>query len=86
MTRPLRVLHLEDSPRDAEIVRHRLHVDGLACNILVANGKDSFEAALAGEHFDLIISDSQTSSTTWSPEISLVSSNIRLSPDRARNG
>ena len=28
MTRPLRVLHLEDSPRDAELVRHRLEVDG----------------------------------------------------------
>ncbi len=57
MTRPLRVLHLEDSPRDAEMVRHRLDVDGLACNILVAKGKDSFEAALADEHFDLIIYD-----------------------------
>jgi PAS domain S-box-containing protein len=57
LTRLLRVLHLEDSPRDAEIVRHRLHADGLACNILVAKGKDSFEAALAGEPFDLIISD-----------------------------
>jgi CheY-like chemotaxis protein len=57
MTRSLRVLHLEDSPRDAEMVRHRLDVDGLACNILVASGKDSFEAALAQEPFDLIISD-----------------------------
>ena len=30
MPRPLRVLHLEDSPRDAEIVRHRLDVAGLS--------------------------------------------------------
>ena len=57
MTGPLRVLHLEDSPRDAEIVRHRLEGDGLSCNILVANGKDRFKAALAAEPFDLIISD-----------------------------
>ena len=57
MTRPLRVLHLEDSPRDAEIVRNRLDVDGLACNILVVDAKDRFEAALAEEPFDLIISD-----------------------------
>ena len=57
MTGPLRVLHLEDSPRDAEIVRDRLEGDGLSCTILVASGKDSFEAALAAESFDLIISD-----------------------------
>jgi len=57
MTPPLRVLHLEDNLRDAEIVRHRLEGDGLACNILVARGKDSFEAALAEQPFDLIISD-----------------------------
>ena len=57
MSGPLRVLHLEDSPRDAELVRHRLEGDRLSCSILVANGKDSFEAALAAEPFDLIISD-----------------------------
>ena len=57
MTGPLRVLHLEDSPRDAELVRHRLEGDGLSCNILVAMGKDDYEAALAAEPFDLIISD-----------------------------
>jgi two-component system cell cycle sensor histidine kinase/response regulator CckA len=57
MLRRLRVLHLEDSPRDAELVRHRLESDGLSCDIYRANGKASFEAALAGESFDLIISD-----------------------------
>jgi two-component system cell cycle sensor histidine kinase/response regulator CckA len=57
MTRPIRVLHLEDSPRDAEIIRNRLHVKDVCCDILVANSKDSFEAALTREPFDLIISD-----------------------------
>jgi two-component system cell cycle sensor histidine kinase/response regulator CckA len=57
MTRPLRVLHLEDSARDAEIVRHRLDVEGLSCDILLASTKDSFETALTREPFDLIISD-----------------------------
>jgi two-component system cell cycle sensor histidine kinase/response regulator CckA len=57
MTRPLRVLHLEDSPRDAEMIRHRLDVEGLSCDILVARSKDSFETALTREAFDLIISD-----------------------------
>src|SRR5580698_3977484 len=57
MTRPLRVLHLEDSLRDAEMVRHRLDLEGVSCDILLANSKDSFEAALTRESFDLIISD-----------------------------
>ncbi|MEO7457630.1 MAG: PAS domain S-box protein [Gemmatimonadaceae bacterium] len=57
MTRPLRILHLEDRPRDAELVRDRLETDGVACDIRLTNTKDSFEDALAQEHFDLIISD-----------------------------
>ncbi len=57
MTPRLRVLHLEDSPRDAELIRHRLDAGGLVCDILVADGKDRFETALAEEPFDLIISD-----------------------------
>src|SRR5258708_33178093 len=55
--RPIRVLHLEDSPRDAEIIRHKLEVDGVRCDIVLANSKDSFEAALVQESFDLILSD-----------------------------
>src|ERR1700726_189500 len=57
MSRPLRVLHLEDSPQDAEIVHHRLDSEGGSSATLVVNGKDSFEAALTRESFDLILSD-----------------------------
>jgi two-component system, cell cycle sensor histidine kinase and response regulator CckA len=57
MTRPLRILHLEDSARDAEIIRHRLQEEGVVCDILVTSGKESFEVALAQEGFDVIISD-----------------------------
>lgn len=57
MRRPLRVLHLEDNPRDAEIVRHRLEADGLSCTILVVQAKDTFEAALRDDDYDLVISD-----------------------------
>jgi two-component system cell cycle sensor histidine kinase/response regulator CckA len=57
MTRPVRVLHLEDSARDAELVRHKLDREGVFCDILRVDNKDSFEAALASEPFDLIISD-----------------------------
>jgi two-component system cell cycle sensor histidine kinase/response regulator CckA len=57
MTRSIRVLHLEDSPRDAEMIRHRLEVADVSWDIVLANSKDSFEAALTLEPFDLIISD-----------------------------
>jgi two-component system cell cycle sensor histidine kinase/response regulator CckA len=57
MAPPIRVLHLEDSPRDAEIVRHKLEVDGVSCVIVLVNSKDTFEAALVEGLFDLIISD-----------------------------
>jgi two-component system cell cycle sensor histidine kinase/response regulator CckA len=57
MTRPIRVLHLEDSPRDAELIRHRLDAADVSCDIVLATSKNSFEAALSREPFDLIISD-----------------------------
>jgi two-component system cell cycle sensor histidine kinase/response regulator CckA len=57
MTQPIRVLHLEDCPRDAELIRHRLNVEDLSCDILLATSQDSFETALAREPFDLILSD-----------------------------
>jgi hypothetical protein len=37
MARPIRMLHLEDSPRDAELVRHKLEAEGLSCNITLAS-------------------------------------------------
>jgi two-component system cell cycle sensor histidine kinase/response regulator CckA len=56
-SRPLRILHLEDSPRDAAVVRDKLDVARVSCDILLVNSKNSFEAALRREPFDLIISD-----------------------------
>ena len=57
MTRSIRVLHLKDSPRDAEMIRHRLDLADVSCDIVLTSNKDSFEAALTREPFDLIISD-----------------------------
>ena len=57
MTRPIRVLHLEDSVRDAEMVRYKLDVGGVACVTLLANSKETFETALTQASFDLILVD-----------------------------
>ncbi len=66
MPSPLRVLHLEDNPRDAEVVRHKLDAEGVPCDILLVNSKGSFEAALTQEPFDLILSDYSLLTTTGS--------------------
>ena len=55
--RPLRVLHLEDSIRDAEMVRHKLEMGGVACETIVADSKERFETALSQLPFDLIFID-----------------------------
>jgi PAS domain S-box-containing protein len=55
--RPLRLLHLEDNPRDAELIRDRLEADGQACEVTLANGRQAFESALEQAAFDLILCD-----------------------------
>src|SRR4029077_6632841 len=41
----------------AELIRHHLDVADVSCDIVLTDSKDSFEAALNRELFDLIISD-----------------------------
>jgi two-component system, cell cycle sensor histidine kinase and response regulator CckA len=53
----IRILHLDDSPADAELVRSRMEKEGLRCHITVTSSKSSFETALAREPYDLILSD-----------------------------
>src|SRR5208282_6550209 len=53
----IRVLHLEDSPRDAEIIRDRLEAEGLVCDIIRVQDRAGFESALAVDGFDVILCD-----------------------------
>src|SRR6185369_2890279 len=55
--RPLRILHLEDEARDAELARSALELDGLDCRIETATNRADFVAALGRGEFDLILSD-----------------------------
>lgn len=57
MNGSLQVLHLEDNARDAEFVSSMLEAEGLDCAILHVKTKDEFEAAIAQNHFDVILSD-----------------------------
>jgi PAS domain S-box len=53
----MRVLHLEDSPPDAELVAARLSADWPDCQIEHAASKEQYEKALARADYDLILCD-----------------------------
>ena len=57
MSRPIRILHLEDSARDAELVQARLDESGIEREIVRATCKLEFERALSQGSFDLILCD-----------------------------
>jgi len=53
----LRILHVEDDPTDAELLRRMLQSEGIDCSINCVRTQDSFQAALDSGAFDLIVSD-----------------------------
>lgn len=53
----IRILHLDDSPRDAELIQFRLKMGGLNCDITHVDNRRSFEEELAGEPFQIILCD-----------------------------
>jgi PAS domain S-box-containing protein len=59
MSRPLRILHLEDDPRDAELAAATLAADGIVAEIVRVDTREAFTAAIEGEPFDLILADYQ---------------------------
>lgn len=54
---PVRILYLEDNPRDVEPLRDRLALTGLTFELAVAKDREEFELALAGPQLNLIFSD-----------------------------
>jgi two-component system, cell cycle sensor histidine kinase and response regulator CckA len=57
MAERLRILHLEDDPQDAELVRERLAAEGLDCDVVVVENRQQFTEAIRGQRFDLVLSD-----------------------------
>ncbi len=53
----LRILHLEDSEFDAELVRSKLEQESIACNIDRVQTRKEFLGALKHGEYDIIISD-----------------------------
>ncbi len=57
MTSPLRILYLEDDPRDAELVQETLAIDGFACRVTRVETELDFTASLESGGLDLILAD-----------------------------
>ncbi len=55
----IHLLHLEDDPADAELVRANLAEAGLACRITCVQSRDEFETVLRGGGTDIILADYQ---------------------------
>ncbi len=57
MKNTLRILHLEDDPRDAELVREMLFSEGITCDIVRVDTQAAFLDALQQSGFELIFAD-----------------------------
>jgi PAS domain S-box-containing protein len=57
MKQPLRVLHLEDSPADAELIRETLADGGLECEVIRVDTRQDFADALEQSRFDVVLAD-----------------------------
>jgi PAS domain S-box-containing protein len=54
---PLRILHLEDDPQDAELIQETLEAEGISCHITCVETETDFVASLQRDVFDLILAD-----------------------------
>jgi DNA-binding NtrC family response regulator len=57
MNGQLRILHLEDSRNDAELVLETLAQEGVACEIVRVETREDFTASIEHGGFDLILAD-----------------------------
>jgi len=57
MENPLRILHLEDVPADAELIQETLRADGLTFEAATVSNRAEFLAAIERGGFDLVLSD-----------------------------
>jgi CheY-like chemotaxis protein len=53
----IKILHLEDDPRDAELLQATLEAEGVACHITRVEARPDFLAFLKQDGFDLILAD-----------------------------
>src|SRR5579864_113869 len=57
MKEPVEILHLEDSPNDAELILEKLREAAIPCNVTHVWNRPDFLAALERRRWDIILSD-----------------------------
>src|SRR2546426_3917657 len=57
MKPPLRILHLEDNPADAELIQAILETEGIICDVTRVDTQADFFASIEHDGFDLILTD-----------------------------
>ena len=57
MKPPLRILHLEDNPTDAELIQAILETEGIICDVTRVDTQADFFASIEQGGFDLILTD-----------------------------
>ncbi len=57
MERPLRILNLEDDPKDTELIQERLKEEGLACELVRIETERDFVSAVEQGGYDLLLVD-----------------------------
>lgn len=57
MRSKLRILHLEDDPRDSEIVESLLVDEGIPCELVRVGTREQFRSAIEQQPFDIILAD-----------------------------
>ncbi len=57
MKQPLHILHLEDNPTDAELVRALLEAEGIDCEVTCVRTREDYEVELERGAFDLLLTD-----------------------------
>jgi PAS domain S-box-containing protein len=53
----LRILHLEDDPKDAELIQSSLEAEGIPCDITCVDNPTQFRGSLERNDFDLVLAD-----------------------------
>ncbi|MBD3190536.1 MAG: PAS domain S-box protein [Candidatus Heimdallarchaeota archaeon] len=57
MDEKLQILHLEDNPIDAELIKETLSYGGINCEVVPVHTREGFLTALDEKEFDLILAD-----------------------------
>jgi PAS domain S-box-containing protein len=57
MRQPLRVLSIEDEPKDADLIQHLLEAEGIVCDTIRVETQAAFLAFLKQDEIDLILAD-----------------------------